>query len=166
MLDKDAKVGFTSLPAWAAFSPVKNNAADAAKAAQGCVRLYYKYVLLARVHMYDTRLPPHPPPNPRVYLLTPPSILSDFNSHRGTPPGSASSGEADQYFACAEQLRLLGAKVCGWRDMSGGMGIWGCGRCADVHIVCVHERPTIISLEPWALHLITFKKKYIHTMKL
>ena len=31
--------------------------------------------------------------------------------YRGTPPGSASSGEADQYFVFAEQLRLLGAKV-------------------------------------------------------
>lgn len=64
VLAKTAKVGFTSLPAWYSFSPVKNNAADAAKAAQG-----------------------------------------------GTPPGSASSGEADQYYVFAEQLRLLGCQV-------------------------------------------------------
>ncbi|GAB5029796.1 udp-sugar pyrophospharylase-like [Nannochloropsis oceanica] len=64
MLPLEAKVGFTSLPAWFSFSPVKNNAPDAAKAAQA-----------------------------------------------GTPPGSASTGEADQYYAVAEQLRLLGCKV-------------------------------------------------------
>ena len=29
----------------------------------------------------------------------------------GTPPGSASSGEADHYFAPAEELRLLGCQV-------------------------------------------------------
>lgn len=29
----------------------------------------------------------------------------------GTPPGSASSGEADQYNVFAEQLRILGAQV-------------------------------------------------------
>jgi hypothetical protein len=28
-------VGFTSVPAWVAFSPVKNNIVDASKAAQG-----------------------------------------------------------------------------------------------------------------------------------
>lgn len=31
--------------------------------------------------------------------------------HRGTPPGSASSGEADQYFVCAELLRLAGRSI-------------------------------------------------------
>lgn len=37
ILSEKAKVGFASAPAWIAFSPVKNNAADAASAAKGCV---------------------------------------------------------------------------------------------------------------------------------
>lgn len=64
VLGPEAKVGFTSLPAWFSFSPVKNNIADAAKALES-----------------------------------------------GTPPGGAATGEADQYFAYAEQLRLLGCRV-------------------------------------------------------
>lgn len=46
VLDKTAKVGFTSLPSWAAFSPVKNNAADAAKAAQGYVYTTQLYIFV------------------------------------------------------------------------------------------------------------------------
>lgn len=35
VLGPTARVGFTSAPAWIAFSPVKNNITDAAKAAAG-----------------------------------------------------------------------------------------------------------------------------------
>lgn len=47
------------------------------------------------------RDPTHPPKTPHPQPHT----------NRGIPPGSASSGEADQYFAASEQLRLLGATV-------------------------------------------------------
>lgn len=63
LLPQGARVGFTQLDRWIAFSPVKNNAQDAAKKAAA-----------------------------------------------GTPPESASTGEADMYNACCTMLDACGAR--------------------------------------------------------